>query len=250
MSLPAGRQVADLSPGRFQIQKKSRWPLPAFGLTLSIVAACAGLYFLVPAVHLQIDRLMFILSMADVHAMRGWLESAGAWAPVVSIFIMIFQAVLAPLPAVIVTFANAALFGWVWGAAISWTGAMLGAMLCYAIALGLGHSLFQRHAPLEAARRLERASNRYGAWTIFIARLMPFVSFDAVSYAAGLLRLRFSTFLLATGIGQLPATIVYSMAGDFLAVDRGLLLGGILFMLLAGAGVLILKTAFLRRNTE
>lgn len=43
-----------------------------------------------------------------------------------------------------------------------------------------------------------------------VCRLLPFVPFDPVSYAAGLTSLRFWPFMLATGVGQLPATIVYS----------------------------------------
>ncbi|MCO6387074.1 TVP38/TMEM64 family protein [Aliihoeflea sp. 40Bstr573] len=189
-----------------------------------------------------------MLSMADIHAVRGWVESAGAWAPAISMLIMVFQAVLAPLPAVIVTFANAAIFGWAWGAVISWTGAMLGAAICYWLAVGLGRSLVERYAPASIVENLDRASVRYGVWAVFLARLMPFISFDAVSYAAGLLRVRFWPFLLATGLGQLPATIVYSMAGDFLAVDRGMLLGGILFMLLVGALTIPLKAWHSRRR--
>lgn len=46
-----------------------------------------------------------------------------------------------------------------------------------------------------------------------VCRLLPFVPFDPVSYAAGLTSLRFWPFMLATGVGQLPATIVYSGPG-------------------------------------
>ena len=53
---------------------------------------------------------------------------------------------------------------------------------------------------------------RFGPQTIRSAAL-PFVPFDPVSYAAGLTSLRFWPFMLATGVGQLPATIVYSRAG-------------------------------------
>ncbi|STR97339.1 alkaline phosphatase [Klebsiella pneumoniae] len=52
--------------------------------------------------------------------------------------------------------------------------------------------------------------------TILVCRLLPFVPFDPVSYAAGLTSLRFWPFMLATGVGQLPATIVYSWAGSLL----------------------------------
>ena len=48
----------------------------------------------------------------------------------------------------------------------------------------------------------------------FIARLIPVISFDAISYGAGLTDMRFLGFAIATGIGQLPATLLYSYLGD------------------------------------
>jgi uncharacterized membrane protein YdjX (TVP38/TMEM64 family) len=135
--------------------------------------------------------------------------------------------VLAPLPAFVVTFANAALFGWVFGAVLSWTGAMLGAMLCYWLAWWYGRDLVERVAPQGTLRQFDALTESWGMWAVFVARLLPFVPFDPVSYAAGLARLGFVRFLIATGIGQLPATIVYSLAGDLLAVDKRLLVGAI-----------------------
>ena len=49
---------------------------------------------------------------------------------------------------------------------------------------------------------------------MLIARLIPLISFDVVSYAAGLTSMRLTPFLVATGIGQLPATVVYSLLGQ------------------------------------
>ncbi len=55
---------------------------------------------------------------------------------------------------------------------------------------------------------------RYGNHTILVCRLLPFVPFDPISYAAGLTSIRFRSFFIATGLGQLPATIVYSPGGQ------------------------------------
>lgn len=58
---------------------------------------------------------------------------------------------------------------------------------------------------------------RYGKHTIIVCRLLPFISFDLISYAAGLTSIRFWSFWVATGIGQLPATLVYSYFGQNLS---------------------------------
>ena len=60
----------------------------------------------------------------------------------------------------------------------------------------------------------DRFFERYGKHAVLIARLVPIISFDVISYGSGLTGMRFLGFWLATGIGQLPATILYSYLGD------------------------------------
>ncbi len=126
---------------------------------------------------------------------------------------MILQAIVAPLPAFLITLANAALFGAFWGGALSWFSAMVGAGLCFCIARALGREVVEKLTGRAVLRSADGYFTRFGPQTILVCRLLPFVPFDPVSYAAGLTSLRFWPFMLATGVGQLPATIVYSWAG-------------------------------------
>jgi len=61
---------------------------------------------------------------------------------------------------------------------------------------------------------MDRFFQHYGKHAVLIARLLPIISFDVVSYAAGLTAIGPWEFLVATGIGQLPATVVYSFLGQ------------------------------------
>ena len=53
----------------------------------------------------------------------------------------------------------------------------------------------------------------HGAILIFVLRLIPLVSFDAISYAAGLSGIRFRAFLLATALGMMPGTFAFVYLG-------------------------------------
>lgn len=181
---------------------------PIFG----IVAIC----IFVEPVRTAIEQIFFLFYMCDVDSIKGYILSFGIWAPVVSFFLMVFQSLIAPLPAFLITFANAALFGWVKGALLSWSSAMVGAALCFWIARLLGREVTEKLTTKLALQKVDTFFERYGNYTILIARLLPFVSFDIVSYAAGLTSMSFWSFLWATGVGQLPATIIYSYAGDML----------------------------------
>jgi uncharacterized membrane protein YdjX (TVP38/TMEM64 family) len=151
---------------------------------------------------------------AAVAGLIEYLRSFGLWAPVVSGLLMVAQAVIAPLPAFLLTFANGMLFGWAWGAVLSWTGAMVGAALCFWIARALGRPAVTRLVSAPALAATDRFFLRFGTQSVLIARLLPFVSFDIVSYAAGLTAMPLRRFLVATGLGQLPATLLYSWLGQ------------------------------------
>ena len=150
----------------------------------------------------------------SIDTARAYITSYGALAPVVSAVLMIFQSVIAPLPAFLITFANGTLFGFWWGSLLSWSSSMVGAALCFYIARCLG---IQRITQLISQPAVEKANDfveKYGTYAILIARLIPFISFDVISYFAGATRMRFLGFWIATGIGQMPATLVYSYLGE------------------------------------
>ncbi|BAF58314.1 uncharacterized conserved protein [Pelotomaculum thermopropionicum SI] len=185
-------------------------------LKAGILAVLAALYFFVEPLQAAVKRVVFILSTVDVAAVKHYILSFGIWAPVASFTLMVFQSVMAPLPAFVITFANAALFGWARGAVLSWSSAMCGAAVCYWIARFYGRSAVERLTSKLALEEVDRFFERYGKYAIIVARLLPFVSFDVVSYAAGLTSIGFWEFFWATGLGQLPATLVYSYVGDML----------------------------------
>lgn len=145
---------------------------------------------------------------------REYIASYGVLAPIVSAILMIFQSVIAPLPAFLITFANGLLFGVWWGAALSWSSAMLGAALCFFIARVLGRPVIVKLLSETAVNTSDQFFQRYGKHAVLIARLVPVISFDVISYGAGLTDMRFLGFAVATGIGQLPATLLYSYLGD------------------------------------
>jgi len=170
----------------------------------------------------------------------GW-QAALLWAPIVSFLLMVFQSVAAPLPAFIITFANAGLFGWVYGAILSWSSAMAGAALCFYIARYLGRDTVEKFTSYKALNSIDNFFKHYGKYAILIARLLPFISFDVVSYAAGLTSMGFWPFFIATGIGQLPATIVYSYIGGMLTGGVRTMVFGLLILFALSISFVLLK---------
>ena len=206
-------------------------------VVLGLLVAAVMTLLALPAVREEANRAVRLLGDGDVDAVREYILGFGIWGPVVSGLLMVLQALAAPLPAFLVAVANGLAFGPWWGFLLTLGSATVAASLCFGIARALGRG------PTEAlvgAARLERTDRwfvRWGAWAVFIARLVPIVSFDAVSYVAGLTRLRFGPFVLATAAGAAPATFVYSWLGYHAPEYVGWLLAG--FAVLVGVSVVI-----------
>ncbi|WP_396276601.1 TVP38/TMEM64 family protein [Haloimpatiens lingqiaonensis] len=217
---------------------------------LSIVAIVVGIYLLIPPVKNTVNSMIAVLSKFNVDAAKEYILSFGIWAPVISFLLMMLQSIAAPLPAFIITFANAGLFGWWQGAILSWTSSMAGAVLCFYIAKFLGRDVVEKLTSKFALESIDNFFERYGKFAILIARLLPFISFDVVSYAAGLTSMGFWSFFWATGIGQLPATIVYSYVGGMLVGGTKKLVFGLLILFALTILIYLIKRIWSEKNNK
>lgn len=217
------------------------WYLRGLIIIAALVMLLAWLF--IPSVTSFINHSLSAFLAVDQHGIERFIHSYGSQAAVVSFLLMIFQAIAAPLPAFLITFANASLFGAFWGGLLSWSSAMVGAALCFYIARILGREVVEKLTGKAVLKSVDSFFARYGKHTILVCRLLPFVPFDPVSYAAGLTSLRFRHFILATGLGQLPATIVYSWVGSMLTGGTFWFVSG-LFILFALTIVIVAAKAF------
>ncbi|CAM1381661.1 TVP38/TMEM64 family protein [Fretibacterium fastidiosum] len=215
---------------------------------LILLAAAIGAYFVWPPYRGVIDSIFSAFATGDFAAVRRFVERYGTMAAAVSFLLMVFQSIVAPLPAFLITFANANLFGWWRGAILSWASAMAGAAACFYIARILGRDVVEKLSSKTGLRSIDAFFERHGAQSILIARLLPFISFDIVSYAAGLTSMGFWPFFIATGVGQLPATIVYSYVGGMLTGGAKLFVTGLLILFALSILIVLLKQVYTERK--
>lgn len=213
---------------------------------VAVAALAAWLWF--PGGRAFLQHSLTALASLDPQHVKDFIAAWGAQAALVSFALMILQAIVAPLPAFLITLANAALFGAFWGGALSWFSAMVGAGLCFCIARALGREVVEKLTGRTVLRSVDGYFARFGPQTILVCRLLPFVPFDPVSYAAGLTSLRFWPFMLATGVGQLPATIVYSWAGSLLTGGAFWLATGLSLLFALAVVISIAKNIYRERH--
>jgi len=175
----------------------------------------ARVAWLIIVVALGIAFLLFGREAAlRLPTFAAWVQSLGVWGPLAFVVGYGIAAVLL-IPAVLLTLAGGALFGFRRGVVYVALGATLGATLAFFTARYLVRQFVEAHVnrhPRLAA--IDRAVESEGARLVFLLRLSPIVPFVFLNYVLGVSRIRFRDYIAGTA-GMLPAVAAYVYAGKF-----------------------------------
>lgn len=172
-------------------------------------------------------RMRYLAACAALFAVLVWValsapdldsavvkDAARHFGPVTIVLLVALGIVVSPIPSGVVAMVAGALYGTYMGGALTIAGAVLGAASAFLLSRHLGR---ERLAALQfnmtQALTRDRSQTALMA-TVFATRLIPFISFDAVSYLAGLTPLAFWRFTLATAAGTTPVCLAFAAAGD------------------------------------
>jgi uncharacterized membrane protein YdjX (TVP38/TMEM64 family) len=181
-------------------------------LVIGVLLALAGLWWAVSTA-----GLLDLLSNRD--ALAREVARLGPLGPAAVVLGIAAAVIASPIPSAPIALAAGAVFGKVWGSVYVVAGAELGAIAAFLLARRFGYGPARRVPWL--GRLLDRTRSQWLlAGIVLASRLVPFVSFDAVSYAAGLTPLRLPWFALATLLGVAPVSVALVWFGERL-VEQG-----------------------------
>lgn len=149
----------------------------------------------------------------DGERISDWVDAAGTWGPILIIALMTVAIVATPIPSAPIALAAGAAYGHTLGTVYIVIGAEVGALAAFALARFLGRDVLTRWLGDKVDKGWLGSQNAL-TFTVFASRLMPFISFDIVSYAAGLSCLHFWRFAVATLAGIIPASFVLAHFGN------------------------------------
>ena len=172
----------------------------------ALVAAMAVAYVV-------LSRTGALDALTDGAALQGVVERAGAAGPLAVIGLMTTAIVVSPIPSAPIALAAGAAYGHVWGTLYVLVGSTAGAAIAFTVARLLGYETLRRAFGGRLSPRLLGSQNVLMA-IVFGTRLLPFVSFDIVSYAAGLTPLAAWRFIAATLAGIAPASFLLAHFGS------------------------------------
>lgn len=167
------------------------------------------------AIWLARQPLMEILSIIkDREAIASFIQGYGVWGPVLFVFIIAAQVVVAIIPGHIVMVAGGYIYGFTGGFMMTFASIVVASQFTFALARSAGRPVVNRLAPKQMIDHWHAAADRQGIMFFIAAFILPIFPSDVMSYVAGLSSISPRRFLIATIIGRIPTAVLMTLIGS------------------------------------
>jgi len=129
---------------------------------------------------------------------------------------MAIQGLLVPIPSEVVLLSTGMIWGWFFGGIMGIIGSMAASLLCFYISRKGGRPLAKKFVGESGLDMADNLIKKYGITAIIISRFIPFISFDVISYASGLVDIDVKKYSIGTLIGSIFRAFFYSIWGALL----------------------------------
>ncbi|UCD01969.1 MAG: TVP38/TMEM64 family protein [Promethearchaeota archaeon] len=143
----------------------------------------------------------------------------GVWGIFLFIGIMAIQGLIIPIPSEIVLLATGMIWGIYYGGIMGTIGSLAAGMLCFYISKKGGRPLAEKFVGKKAIKMADEIIEKYGIWAILISRMVPFIFFDPISYASGLVEMDTKKYSIGTLIGAIPRAFFFAWLGSLFGID-------------------------------
>lgn len=172
-----------------------------------------GFLLLTVIVFIQILELGWLDVLKNQEKLIVFIKELGLIGPITIIFLIASAIIISPIPSAPVALVSGALYGHTFGTIYVVLGALLGALLAFMISRKLGYDYINKKLHHRMPVKIVGSQNTL-MMIVFVTRLAPFISFDVISYAAGLTKLTYSRFIIATLMGIIPISFVLAHLGS------------------------------------
>lgn len=178
-----------------------------------------------------------------------WLEPLGPWGPIAYIAIFAASMLFAPIPTAPAPVIASAVFGGAFGYLYTMIAVALGSAICFWAARLLGRPALRRLVSQEALSKIDQLGQRLGIRLLIVLRLFPIAGVDYVSYAAGLTRMPFGSYLVISVLASAPILGLAALLGESL-YENNWIMGAAALAALAVVFILPLAWVAWKRGRE
>lgn len=172
-----------------------------------------GFLLLTVIVFLQVMELGWLDVLGNHKELLIVVKNLGLIGPVVIIGLIAIAVIITPIPSAPIALVSGALYGHTFGTVYVVLGALSGALIAFMISRKLGYDYVNKKLHHKMPQKIVGSQNAL-MMIVFVTRLAPFISFDVISYAAGLTKLTFSRFFIATLMGIIPISFILAHLGS------------------------------------
>lgn len=164
-------------------------------------------------VFVKLNEIGWLDTLKNQEEMLFIIKELGLIGPIVIILLIATAIIITPIPSAPVALVSGALYGHTFGTVYVVLGALSGALIAFSISKKLGYDYVNTKLHHKMPQKIVGSQNVL-MMIVFITRLAPFISFDVISYAAGLTNLTFSRFFIATLMGIIPISFILAHLGS------------------------------------
>src|SRR5688572_4426050 len=179
---------------------------------LSLAVLFAACYFIFPQFKQEVDTAVNVLTGEDEERIERWVNTFGVFGPIVLILGMMLQMFLFVVPNVLLMMIAIVSYGPVWGSLISFVGVFAASSFGYYIGRKLSPVTISKFVSEENQQKIGEYIQDYGVSVIMITRMCSF-SNDALSFVAGILKMRYRKYILSTLVGIIPLIATLALFG-------------------------------------
>lgn len=189
-------------------QKPDRIQYYVYGISGLLLLGLVVAYFAVPSFHAGVQEAYTVVTSGDKPRITRYVRQFGFWGPLIVVLIMVVQMFLIVVPSWLLMIIAILAYGPWWGGLLSVVAVAVASTVGYGVGKSLSKAALTRLVGERTEDKLEHTVNDYGAGAVVLFRLAPFLSNDAISFVAGMVKMGYLRFLLATLAGIIPLTVL------------------------------------------
>lgn len=184
--------------------KKIRWKM----LLIAFIFLVIFIYILIS--HFNEIKKVNLLAMED------YIRSYGQGSVVVFLMVSTLRPLAVIIPITLMTLIAGGIYGPIYGFLLAMVSIIISTNVAFIISRYFGRSFVERIIK-KRAEKINLKIGKNGFKIIFIMRISGVFPLDIVSYAAGLTKVRYRDFMLATMLGSMPETFSVAYMGHHIS---------------------------------
>lgn len=197
----------------------------SFIISFGVIGLLVILYFTHQPFQDSVKEAWNVLLSEDQQRIQKYVQQFGILGPLAIVVFIILQMFLIVFPSWLPIIVGVLAYGFWWGVLIN----LIGVGIASTIGYFIGKRFKTTFVSDRKYKKLEFWIKNYSFGTVVLFRVSPFFSNDAISFIAGIFRMSYRKFMLATYAGMIPLSLAVGyFSTDVDKLENGLYwIGGV-----------------------